>query len=159
MILVNQIEKTRPMRFLLNLFYRLLLILAVCVLLSESVLGVQLSAVYTGACDREIGVILSVDDAKIHLLNLQGDTKTIRRFEIIYIAQYPLGKFSIPRIGPSENLEIIEIKTLYGNKVVNLLEGWMTNYSDESISFFTTEGIETVVDKNHIWDIEIKEQN
>ena len=133
--------------------------MAVCVLLSESVFGVQLSAVYTGSCDREIGVILSVDDAKIHLLNLQGDTKTIRRFEIIYIAQYPLGKFSIPRIGPSENLEIIEIKTLYGNKVVNLLEGWMTNYSDESISFFTTEGIETVVDKNDIWDIEIKEQN
>jgi len=147
------------MRLLLNLFYRLFSILAVFVLLPESAVGVQISAIYTGACDREIGIILSVDDAKINLLNLQGDTKTIRRFEIIYIAQYPLGKFALPRIKPSEKLEIIEIKTLYGNKVVNLLEGWMTNYSDESISFFTTEGRETVVDKNDIWDIEIKEQN
>ena len=118
------------MRLLLNLFYRLFPILAVFVLLPESAIGVQISAIYTGACDREIGIILSVDDAKIYLLNLQGDTKTIRRFEIIYIAQYPLGKFALPRIKPSEKLEIIEIKTLYGNKVVNHLDWWMTNYSD-----------------------------
>ena len=156
---MNQIEKIHLMQFLLSLYCRIVLILASSLILKGSAIGVQISAVYKGTCDREIGIILSVDDSKINLLNLQGDTKTIRRFEIIYIAQYPLGKLSLPKINPSKNLQIIEIKTLFGNKVVNLLEGWMTNYSEESISFLTSEGIEVVVDKNDIWDIEIKKQN
>ena len=162
MIPVNQIEKIHPIWFLLNLFYRLFLIFAVVVLLSESAIGVQLSAVYKGGCNREIGIILSVDDAKINLLNLQGDTKTIRRFEIIYIAQYPLGKFSLPRIKPSENLKIIEIKTLYeardfnkamreimsladkANQYVDKMQPWVlskTNPKDEVVQQICTTSL------------------
>ncbi|MCP4754472.1 MAG: hypothetical protein GY866_26620 [Proteobacteria bacterium] len=120
--------------------------------------AVQLSGIYFSGCEREIGIILEVDDTKVTVLNLEGEIKSIRRFDIIYMAQYPVGKVTIPKIEPGEGIGIVEIKTLYENKVVDLLEGWLTDTSANKMSFLTTEGKETVVDINDVWDIDFRDQ-
>lgn len=131
----------------------------VCLLLPGTLQAVQLSAIYSSPCEREVGIILHVDDTKVRLLNLGGEVKSIKRFDIIYIAHYPMGKVTIPKIEPAAGIRITEIKTLYKNRVVPLLRGWMTNYSENKISFLTTEGIETVIDTADVWDIRFEEQN
>ena len=128
-------------------------------LFSSSLLAIQYSAVYTSACEREIGIILKVDDSKIFILGLNGKIKQIRRFDIIYMAYYPVGQLNIPKIEDSEHINTTTIKTLYKNRVTFLLEGWMINFSDNKMSFLTTEGTETVIDKNVIWDISFKKHD
>ena len=115
-------------------------------LFSSRLLAIQYSAVYTSACEREIGIILKVDDSKIFLLDLNGEIKQMRRFDIIYMAYYPVGQLNIPKIEASEHINTTVIKTLYKNRVTFMLEGWMINFSDNKMSFLTTEGTETVID-------------
>ncbi len=134
------------------------IIIFILILFLQNLFSSQISSIYTSSCEREIGIILGVDDTKVQLLNLNGDIKTIKRFDIIYIAYYPMGKVKISKITPSEDLQITTIKTLYQNKISVLEEGWMTDYSDKKISFLTTKGRETVVDIDDIWDISLKEQ-
>ncbi|MDP7475362.1 MAG: hypothetical protein QF859_05305 [Candidatus Marinimicrobia bacterium] len=122
-------------------------------------LAIQYSAVYTSACERKIGIILKVDDSKIFLLDLNGEIKQMRRFDIIYMAYYPVGQLNIPKIEVSEHINTTVIKTLYKNRVTFLLEGWMINFSDNKMSFLTSEGTETVIDKNVIWDISFKKHD
>lgn len=121
--------------------------------------AIELSGIYSSACEREIGIILYVDDTKVKLLTLEGKIKSIKRFDIIYIAYYPMGKIGIPKIEPSESIRITEIKTLYDNRVTPLVRGWMTNYFENKISFLTTEGIETVIDTGDVWDIDFVDQD
>ena len=153
-----------PLQSPLNFYCRkavLYLALASLVLLlfSSRLLAIQYSAVYTSACEREIGIILKVDDSKIFLLDLNGEIKQMRRFDIIYMAYYPVGQLNIPKIEVSEHINTTVIKTLYKNRVTFLLEGWMINFSDNKMSFLTTEGTETVIDKNVIWDISFKKHD
>lgn len=145
----------------LNSFYRKLfsLLLVLSALFADNLSAIQLSAVYSSACEREIGIIMNVDDSKIKLLNLDGVIKDIKRFDIIYMAHYPIGKIKIPKIEPSTDMQITDVKTLYKNEIVDLVKGWMTNYSENKISFLTTNGFETVIDINDVWDINFKEQN
>jgi hypothetical protein len=66
---------------------------------------------------------------------------------------------NIPKIEVSEHINTTVIKTLYKNRVTFLLEGWMINFSDNKMSFLTSEGTETVIDKNVIWDISFKKHD
>jgi len=126
-------------------------------LFPDSASAIQLSGIYSSACEREIGIIMYVDDAKVQVLNLEGDIRNIRRFDIIYIAHYPMGKVIIPKISSRETLRIADIKTLYKNEPVDLVKGWLTDLADNKMSFLTTDGIETVIDTNDVWDIDFKE--
>jgi hypothetical protein len=145
---------------LLNSYFKPQLIKLVWLFLlsCSSLYGVQFSLIYTGSCERDVGIILDVDDTKIKLLNQEGEIKDIKRFDIIYIAQYPVSHVSIPKIDTSDKIKITQIKTLYNNEVVELLQGWMTNYSDQKISFLTTEGTEIVIDIDNVWDISFLNQ-
>ena len=153
-----------PFRSPLNFYYKkgviflTVAILVLCVF-SSRLLAIQYSAIYTSACEREIGIILKVDDSKIFLLDLKGEIKQMRRFDIIYMAYYPVGQLNIPKIEASEHINTTVIKTLYKNRVTFLLEGWMINYSDNKLSFLTTDGTETVIDNNVIWDISFKKHD
>ena len=153
-----------PLRSPLNFYYKkgvvyLTVASLVLVLFSSRLLAIQYSASYTSACEREIGIILEVDDSKIFLLDLNGEIKQMLRFDIIYMAYYPIGQLNIPKIKASEHINTTVIKTLYKNRVTFLLEGWMINFSDNKMSFLTTEGTETVIDKNVIWDISFKKHD
>lgn len=104
---------------------------------------------------RETGVVINVDENKIQLMTLKGEIKNIPRFDIIYIANYPVGHIQIPEVRNPELSDIIQIKTLYQNRVEDLVKGWMIDYSEEQISFLTLSGTQTVIDTADIWDIEV----
>ena len=115
--------------------------------------ALNLSAVYHAACEKQIGVIVNVDDAKISLINLQGELKQIPRFDVIYLAQYPTGRPPIPGFQPSNKSEVIKVRTLFNDELVDLVEGWLIDHSEKQLSFLTTAGVETVIDIEDIWDI------
>ncbi len=149
-----------PLLSQLNFYCKLISLLIALIFINQGELfAMQLSGLYLSACEREIGIILNVDDTNVKILSLDGNIKKVKRFDIIYIAQYPVGKVYIPKIEPFENIRITEIKTLYNNKVTDLLKGWMIDYSKKNISFLTTSGVETVIDINDIWDISLLNQN
>jgi len=104
---------------------------------------------------RENGVIISVDENKIQLLTLEGDIRNIPRFDIIYIAYYPIGNIRIPKNVAAKDSMVITIKTLYEGEVFDLVKGWMIDHSEDQFSFLSTTGTPTVVDTEDIWDIEI----
>ena len=68
-------------------------------------------------------------------------------------------QLNIPKIEASEHINTTVIKTLYKNRVTFLLEGWMINFSDNKMSFLTTEGTETVIDIIVVWDISFKKHD
>lgn len=143
-----------------NLFYRTkriyFLIAIVGLIASTEASAINISAVYFSACQRETGIIVHVDENVIQLLNLKGKIKMIHRFNIIYMANYPLGRISISQIENPEIAELVSIKTVFENKIVDLVEGWMIDFSEDQISFLTLSGTETIIDTVDIWDIEVK---
>ena len=143
---------------MLNLFYKSGHLLAISVsafLLSQSAQAVTISTVYSSACVRETGVIINVDNNRLQLMTLSGEIRTIPRFDIIYIASYPVGSIQIPQVLNPGDSHVIRIHTLYNDQVVTLVEGWMIDYSEDQISFLTLSGIQAVIDTDDIWDLEI----
>ena len=102
---------------------------------------------------------MGVDDVNIQMLGLDGKILEIPRFNINYIAQYPVGKSLVTKILQQDKVPIISVRTIYDNKVVKLLKGWMIDHFENRISFLTVEGVETVIDIDHIWDIDIAGQD
>ncbi len=117
----------------------------------------NVSAVYSSACVRETGIVVNVDSNTLQMLTLKGEIKTIPRFNIVYIANYPIGSVDIPNTESDEQTDLITVKTIYNDEIVDLLKGWMIDYSEEQISFLTVEGFQKVVDIADIWDIEIEQ--
>jgi hypothetical protein len=122
---------------------------------AEKVEAVNISAVYSSACVRETGVIINVDENALQLMTLDGFIRNIPRFDIIYVATYPVGSIKIPEVVNPEDSEIITIKTVYQDQVVDMVEGWMIDYSEDQISFLTLSGTQTTIDTQDIWDIDI----
>mgnify|MGYP004268698073 FL=1 len=130
-------------------------LLSVLLITGQQVYCINISSVYFSACMRENGVIISVDENKIQLLTLEGDIRNIPRFDIIYIAYYPIGNIRIPKNVAAKDSMVITIKTLYEGEVFDLVKGWMIDHSEDQFSFLSTTGTPTVVDTEDIWDIEI----
>ncbi|MBU2644657.1 hypothetical protein KKI24_08120 [bacterium] len=122
--------------------------------LPSTVHAINVSAVYSSACQRDIGIIIEVDNAKIRLLTLDGAIKRIDRFNIIYMAYYPVGDNPVARVLFSEDAGLTVIKTVYKGQVVDLVKGWMIDAAEDRISFLTLKGNETVLDNKDIWDID-----
>ena len=116
--------------------------------------AMNLMAVYYASCERELGVVVEVDDEKLTLLNLQGDFIQLSRFDILYLAYYPVGKLPILEIHPNDKAIPTRIWTPYGFTTAELVTGWPIDFSEDQISFLTLQGKEQVIDKNAIWDLE-----
>ena len=160
----NQIKTVFPLQLLLNLSskpmkLKIFLVVSCFFWLIQPGQALQIYGVYKTDCQREVGIFLGVDDVNVQLLNLDGQVQEIPRFNINYIAQYPVGKPLVAQILKQDKVPIISIQTIFDNKVVKLLKGWMVDHSENKISFLTIEGVETVIDVNHIWDIDISLQN
>ncbi len=117
--------------------------------------AVTVSAVYSSACVRETGVIVNVDDNTLQLISLDGVIHRIPRFNIIYMARYPIGRIRIPQVVNPGETEFITVKTVFEDDIVDLVKGWMIDYSEEQISFLTLAGTQSVIDTDDIWDITI----
>jgi hypothetical protein len=160
----NPFKTVFPLRSLLNLSFKpmkLKILFAIfCFFwMIQSGYALQIYGVYRADCQRELGIFLGVDDVSVQLLNLDGQVQEIPRFNINYIAQYPVGKSVVSQILTQDKVSLISIRTIFENKIVKLLKGWMVDHSENKISFLTIEGVETVIDTNHIWDIDISPQS
>lgn len=142
---------------LLNFFYNMriylfLIIFLFCFPLSSW--GINIIAVYFANCQRETGIILNVDESRIQMLTLSGKIKDITRYDMIYLAYYPIGKIPIEKVTNANAVPIIRINTLYQGEIVELVQGWLVDLSDDKLSFLTTKGYETVIDLDSIWEVE-----
>lgn len=118
--------------------------------------AVPLTAVYYASCQREIGVIIHVDDGSISLLTLSGEIKSLKRFDVIYLAQYPVSDIPIAEVKNTKQVPGVVVKTLFKNELVELVSGWPVDFSEEKISFLTLDGQETIIDRDSIWSVEIE---
>jgi hypothetical protein len=151
-------QKYLYMRYL-NLFFKSPAVLLVTLLLiAPGVFGITLNGVYFGTCERDIGVIINVDESRIQLLTLKGRIKNISRFDIIYLAEYPLGNIPISSIQNADARPINIINTQIDFESRELVRGWPIDFSDQSILFLTTDGDEMVISRDDIHSVETAEE-
>ncbi len=123
--------------------------------LLPSAYAVNLNAVYYASCKREVGVIIHVNDEKIAILSLDGVIKEISRFDIIYLAYYPIAEIPIEKVTNGNLTKGVVVKTLFKGNLVELVKGWPVDFSEDKISFLSFDGRETVIDRNSIWEIDL----
>ncbi|MBF0350509.1 MAG: hypothetical protein HQM11_05730 [SAR324 cluster bacterium] len=136
-----------------HFFYKILLCVLFFAGAARMTHAINLNAVYFGSCQREVGIILNVDEESIDLLTIQGDIRNISRYEITYLAYYPIGLIPVSKIHNAAEVPMIQIQTLFRNQIVDLVEGWAVDFSEDKISFLTPKGEETVIEKSNIWKL------
>lgn len=117
--------------------------------------AIYLHALYTAACVRTLGLILNVDDSTVDFLTLDGKVERVPRHQIIYIAYYPMDHFPAANLIDLTQVDSIMVYTLKNSKELLLLQGWPINFSPDKISFFTTEGLESIIDRSNIFRLEV----
>ena len=127
---------------------------ALLLLGASNAFGITLNGVYFGTCERDIGVLINVDASRIQLLTLSGTVKSISRFDIIYLAEYPLGNIPIRAIQNADAKPVTIVNTLVDFEPRELVRGWPIDFSDQSILFLTTDGDELVIAREDVYTVE-----
>ena len=127
-----------------------LLMLAARPAFALNVLGV-----YRAACDRVMGVVVRVERREVHLLDLSGHMITIPRHEIVSLAYYPVPSLPIRDLALGPDFPMFRVKALQDKRIVDLVEGWPVDYSEEKISFLGRDGRDLVINRDSIWSIEL----
>jgi hypothetical protein len=121
--------------------------------LPGTVRALSVQAVYRSACARELGVILRVEKREIHLLRLDGTLVAIPRHEIVSLLYYPLSQLPLARIPIPPELPPLRVTTRFAGEVVELVNGWPIDYSENQISFLLRSGKELVIERESIWSL------
>ncbi len=137
---------------LLNLFFKAILILLT--LMAFPLHALEIQAVYTSNCKREIGLILDVGKRHIGILNLEGEYVVIERYNVVYLASYPSDRLPLIRKSDQIPLPYFKIKARNSNQIIPLVEGWPIGFTKEKISFLSQNGRELVIDRKRIWELE-----
>ena len=139
---------------------RLLSVLVSLVLLSAGALlpclahALDITAFYVASCQRILGIPIHVNPREVSILTLQGKIEKLPRYEIVYVATYPLDLVPINEISNPEAAAPIRLLTRQDRRMVTLAEGWPVEFSEDRFSFLTTEGRGVVVDRRSIWRLE-----
>ncbi|MDT8446764.1 MAG: hypothetical protein RRB13_07695 [bacterium] len=144
----------------MNLFYKSMALGAVllwAVGLPQAAQALNITALYKGACNRSVGVILDVGEEKLTLLDLKGKFEEIDRFDVIYMASYPMGELFLPQIDRPA-LAPLEVRTRHQGVLKPLVQGWPIDFSEQEISFLSLNGRETIIRRDAIWDIVRQEE-
>ena len=145
----------------MNLYYKNLQKVLIAWLLSNLATSiaqaVSINAIYYASCAREVGVIIDVNSADVAILGKSGRIKRLKRYDIIYIAQYPSSEIPKMTVKTESPIKILEVSTLFANKLVPLVKGWPIDFSEEKISFLSLDGGETIIDRNNIWRVDSTE--
>lgn len=136
----------------LNLFFKTLLV--VLLFAVSQAHAIEVHALYFASCNRELGIILDVNDRYFHLLNLNGEIKKIQRYEVIYWASYPIDVVPISKVKSPDTVPVTRIKSFDGEKLQTFIEGWPIDFSKEKVSFLSLEGSEVSIKRSKIWEIE-----
>lgn len=115
--------------------------------------AINIHALYTASCKREIGIILDVGERQIMILTFSGKIVPVERYEVIYHATYPLDIVPVNRVENPEAVPLVEIQTLQGDSLVTLVKGWPVDFSQDKVAFLSLKGSELVVDRSRIWKI------
>lgn len=115
--------------------------------------AVVIYGIHLSSCERALGVILHVEPLEITFLTLDGKVKKIKRYEIINVSYYessflPLAVNTEVTILPS-----YVIKTRRNNDIVELLRGWPVDFTNDKISFISSDGSDILINRDNIWDI------
>jgi hypothetical protein len=138
----------------LSFFSRVAIVLLL-VLTARPAFALNVLGVYRAACDRVMGVVVRVERRDVHLLTLSGELVTIPRHEIVSLTYYPVPNLPISDITLGTSLPVYRVKALQGKQIVNLVEGWPIDYSEEKISFLQRDGKDLVINRDSIWSLEI----
>ena len=115
--------------------------------------ALDIYGVYLGNCKRTLGTIINVRDHSFDILTTKGKVKSFPRYQVIYMASYPIDFLPALNLSLKKGIQIYEIKSRVGNRIKPLLKGWAINFTEEQVSFLTTQRTEVLVDKTDIWDI------
>ncbi len=136
-----------------NLFFSLTVIV-LAGLWPASARAINLHALYTASCQREVGIMLNVTPRQVFLLNLTGKIVPVDRFEIIYFATYPLDIVPMDKVLNPSAVPFTEIKTWQRGEMRQLVRGWPVDFSKDKISFLSLRGSELVIERSSIWSVE-----
>lgn len=135
----------------LNLFFKIILVLGMLAFTRAHAINVH--ALYTASCQREVGIILSVTPRQVLLLNLKGQIVSVERFEVIYYASYPLDTVPVAAVQNPQEVPLVEIKTIQDAHLVSLVRGWPVDFSKDKIAFLSLRGTELMIDRTSIWKV------
>jgi len=138
----------------LNLYSKLISSLLLLLVYSQA-FAINLMAVYTSACKREMGAIIDIKDYKVSFLTTAGKVISLRPHQIIYLAYYPIDRFPITGTVRVKGVPPTKIETLSHGEVATLLEGWPIGFTKDKISFLTINGNENVIDRRNIHSLEL----
>jgi len=138
----------------LNFCFRVFCV-ALLMLIARPAFALNVLGVYRAACDRLMGVVIQVDRRDVHLLDLTGHMLTIPRHEIVSLAYYPVPSLPIRQLALGADFPMFRVKALQDKRIVDLVEGWPVDYSEEKISFLGRDGRDLVINRDSIWSIEL----
>lgn len=121
--------------------------------------AITVHALYTASCQRHIGILVSVNDRQVQLLNLEGQVVAVDRFEVIYHATYPLDTIPIKEVNQSGQAPRFKIYTYQGGEIRHLVTGWPVDFSQDKVSLLSLSGSEVVIDRTSIWQIEMDQSS
>lgn len=116
--------------------------------------AISIHALYTASCQRQVGIIVSVNDRQVHLLTLSGHVVAVDRFEVIYHSTYPLDTIPVKEVLDSGRAPRYRISTYQGGALRHLVTGWAVDFSQDKVSLLSMSGSEIVIDRTSIWQIE-----
>lgn len=117
--------------------------------------AVNVKAIYTSACQRDIGLIVGVNQKTVSFLTIEGKLKKIRPHEIIYLSYYPMDRFPLAQPAQLMGAKQVQVKTQSKNKIVPLVDGWPIDFTSDKIAFLSVKGRETVINRRNIHEVKV----
>jgi hypothetical protein len=153
------VSKGRPISLVhWNLFFNFFALALTIGFSPREAQAINLHALYTASCQREVGIVLDVSPRQVFLLNLRGDIVPVERFEIIYFATYPLDIVPMTAVNNPSLVPLVEIKTWQKGNLAPLVRGWPVDFSKDKIAFLSLRGSEVVIDRSSIWKVEFDKE-
>ena len=115
--------------------------------------ALDIYGVYLGNCKRTLGTIIDVRDHSFDILTIKGKIQSFPRYQVIYMASYPIDFLPTLNLSTKKGIRIYDIKSRVGDRIKPLLKGWAINFTEDQVSFLTTHRTEVLVEKTDIWDI------
>ncbi len=120
--------------------------------------AIDITALYSTSCQREIGIPLDADVANVYFLGSSGQIKQIPRYQISALATYPMDKIPMRQIrnGLKRQVDYFKVFTKYDNQIIPYIQGHPIQFYQDKISFISDDGDEIVIDRRDIWKIDIE---
>jgi hypothetical protein len=135
-----------------------MLITAALVCLTSQAQAIVISGIYTGSCQRKLGVILGVNSYNLKLLTLDGVIETFPRYQVVQLVTYAVEGMPFSAQVPAEiSLDAVsafQVSTLVNLNERTLVTGYPIDFSNEKIAFLTKSGREVLIDKMNVARLE-----